>query len=294
MHKQNPHLNGYDMPALVRAIPELAKHVIKNPRGRETINFSDPISVKLLNQALLKHHYGVQVWDLPEGFLCPPIPGRMDYLLAVADLLDGLNISQKIRALDIGTGANLIYPILGAAHLGWSWVGSDVDPRSIKHANLIKDSNKNLKSEIQIRQQKHKHVIFDGMIQSDEYFDVTVCNPPFHKSAQDAAKGSARKSANLNRNKHKRGSTLQGNQALNFSGQSNELWCEGGEKAFVRNMIRESQQYAQQVGLFTCLVSKKENVKPLVDEVRKLNGQVSVHEMGQGNKISRFLAWSFN
>ena len=70
MHLNNPHKNGYDMSALVTALPELSAHIIQNPNGRETINFSNPIAVKLLNQALLKHHYDVQVWDLPEGFLC--------------------------------------------------------------------------------------------------------------------------------------------------------------------------------------------------------------------------------
>ena len=182
---------------------------------------------------------------------------------------------------------------MGQRHLQWSWVASDVDLRSVKHANLIKNSNANLKSAIHIRQQKNVNKIFDGIIKENDYFHVSVCNPPFHSSAEEAAQGSARKSANLNRNKKKRGSSFQGSEALNFSGQSNELWCKGGEKAFVMKMINESQAFAQQVGLFTCLISKKENVKPLVKSIRHLNGDVTVHEMAQGNKISRFLAWSF-
>ena len=41
----------------------------------------------MLNRAILMHHYGVKSWDIPAGYLCPPIPGRADYIHSVADLL---------------------------------------------------------------------------------------------------------------------------------------------------------------------------------------------------------------
>lgn len=293
MHKRNPHINGYDMQALVSTLPELAKHIVRAPNGRDSIAFSNPESVKVLNKALLAHHYNVKDWDIPKGYLCPPIPGRLDYLLSLSDM--SKKNDAVIRALDVGTGANLIYPLLGASHLTWQWVASDIDGVSIKNGKHILERNSDLKNKIELRLQKNKHSIFKDIIQSGEYFDVTVCNPPFHESQQAAIEGTQRKNRNLNRNKQKRGSSLKklDKAALNFAGQSNELWCDGGERRFVSGMIDESAEFKDQVGLFTSLISKKENVAPLKTKLKKLGASVSVHEMAQGQKISRYLAWTF-
>ncbi|GHZ50174.1 hypothetical protein VCSRO8_3361 [Vibrio cholerae] len=163
LHPRNRHRGQYDFPALIKVVPELQSHVMKNPKGQWTINFADPIAVKLLNKALLALHYGVTYWDIPEGFLCPPIPGRADYIHRVADLLlkdnPKLNPSQ-VTALDIGVGANCIYPIVGVTEYGWSWVGSDVDPVSIQQASLIVQSNSKLQGHIECRLQNNsQHIL---------------------------------------------------------------------------------------------------------------------------------------
>ena len=295
------------MDALVKSLPELSKHIIQAPNGRKSINFSDSLSVKLLNKSLLKCHYGIDYWDIPRGFLCPPIPGRMDYLLAVADEINKKAVvDSTVQALDIGTGANLIYPILGATHLDWQWIASDVEQKSIDNAKTIIEKNSALKDTVHVRKQGQPKHIFNGVIKEGEFFDVTMCNPPFHGSQEEAMKGSERKNKNLQRNKGKRlsklkGSKVQGSKVqenakdnLNFSGQSNELWCDGGERRFVSKMITESERYKKQVGLFTCLISKKDNVAPLLKQLNKLGAQSKTVEMAQGNKISRFLAWSFS
>lgn len=78
-----------------------------------SVNFADPLAVKTLNKALLAHFYGVTHWDIPDGFLCPPVPGRADYVHHLADLLaddNGGVVPKQATVLDIGTGANLIYP----------------------------------------------------------------------------------------------------------------------------------------------------------------------------------------
>lgn len=302
MHVKNPHLNGYDMTSLVKASPSLKPYIIKSKQGRETINFSDEQGVKALNKALLIHHYQLTFWDIPNGHLCPPIPGRADYLLALNDVLrsetDCQNVaSNDIKALDIGTGANLIYPIVGHQLLNWQFVASDIDAGSIKNAQRIIDHNPMLGSHVELRLQSDTQKIFAGIIQSGEYFHVTCCNPPFHKSAEAALAGSVRKNKNLARNKQKRQSQLKSKAShahLNFSGKSNELWCKGGELAFVKNMILESKQVAKQVGLFSCLISKKENLAPLKAALHAQKARkVGVDEMHQGNKVSRFIYWSF-
>jgi len=308
LHPRNQHTGRYDFELLVAALPELKVHLVKNPVGEDTINFSEPLAVKLLNKALLAHHYGVKHWDIPAGYLCPPIPGRADYIHRVADILNSDGQCepynhQSVKALDIGVGANCIYPIIGATEYKWRCTGSDVDPVSVKVANFIAESNVNLKGKIKARLQKDSESIFKGVIKDNERYDVTICNPPFHSSLEEAEKGTQRKLDNLAANRAKKaGQTLkpeakkakQNKPTLNFGGQKAELWCPGGEAAFIMKMARESQLFATQVLWFTTLISKKDNVDMIRSELGKLKAkQVKVVEMSQGQKVSRFVAWTF-
>ncbi|WP_146491205.1 23S rRNA (adenine(1618)-N(6))-methyltransferase RlmF [Vibrio sp. T20] len=316
LHPRNQHTGRYDFELLVAALPELKEHLIKNPVGEDTINFSDPLAVKLLNKALLAHHYGVKHWDIPAGYLCPPIPGRADYIHRVADILNSDGQGEpynhaSVKALDIGVGANCIYPIIGATEYKWRCTGTDVDSVSIKTANFIAESNPNLKGKIRARLQADSESIFKGVIKDNERYDVTICNPPFHSSLEEAKKGSQRKLDNLAANRAKKAgqsfkpetnkkpvkldkSTKQDKPTLNFGGQKAELWCPGGEAAFIMKMARESQLFATQVLWFTTLISKKDNVDMVRSELGKLRAkQVKVVEMSQGQKVSRFIAWTF-
>ncbi|MEZ8722825.1 23S rRNA (adenine(1618)-N(6))-methyltransferase RlmF [Vibrio pomeroyi] len=316
LHPRNQHTGRYDFELLVSALPELKEHLIKNPMGEDTINFSDPLAVKLLNKALLAHHYGVKHWDIPAGYLCPPIPGRADYIHRVADILNSDGQGEpynhaSVKALDIGVGANCIYPIIGATEYKWRCTGTDVDSVSIKTANFIAESNPNLKGKIRARLQADSESIFKGVIKDNERYDVTICNPPFHSSLEEAEKGSQRKLDNLAANRAKKAgqsfkpetnkksvkldkSTKQEKPTLNFGGQKSELWCPGGEAAFIMKMARESQLFATQVLWFTTLISKKDNVDMVRSELGKLRAkQVKVVEMSQGQKVSRFIAWTF-
>ena len=289
LHPLNIHKNGYDFPLLIKSCPRLNQYVDKNSHGNLSIDFANPEAVKALNTALLEHHYGVKGWDIPEGALCPPIPGRVDYIHYVADLLAE---THEVKLLDIGTGANGIYPLLACKTYGWQCVGSDINAQPLENVSTIIEHNTDLKDNFTLRHQADKNQFFKGIIQPNEYFDVTVCNPPFHASEEDALKGSRRKVNNLARN---RGDNAQiKNAPLNFGGMEAELWCKGGEALFLKKMIKESKQFANQVGWFTSLVSKGENVKPLMKLINK-SGAIEAQEieMTQGNKITRMLAWRF-
>ncbi len=91
LHPRNRDLAGYDFPALAAASPGLARYLVTTPAGTHTIDFANPAAVKAFNRALLIHHYGIAGWDIPAGYLCPPIPGRADYIHHVADLLASCN-----------------------------------------------------------------------------------------------------------------------------------------------------------------------------------------------------------
>lgn len=290
LHPNNRHQGRYNFSKLCLKTPELNQHLKSNPKGDQTIDFSNAKSVLCLNKALLAQFYGIQFWDLPEAYLCPPIPGRADYIHYLADLIesDKLNkANKKVHIVDVGTGANLIYPIIGSQEYAWNFVASDIDDNAINSAKLIAEANPNLKRKIKVIHQTNKQSFFEGLITGNDYFEATMCNPPFHGSAEEAQAGSDRKWRNLKGKNHK-------NTPLNFGGKNNELWCEGGERAFVRAMIKESVKFKTQVGWFTTLISKEDNLKPLQQVLSKLGAEkINIIPISQGQKVSRILAWSF-
>lgn len=293
LHPRNRHQGRYDFPALLQAHPALARFVIRNPYGKPSIDFADPAAVRTFNRALLAQLYGLHHWDIPEGYLCPPVPGRADYLHGLADVLATSNAGiiprgEQVRVLDIGTGANCIYPLLGHIDYGWQFVGSDIDPQALAAAqrNLVANG---LDQAIELRLQSQRTQIFRGLLRADERFHLTLCNPPFHASASEAHSGSRRKWRNLGKLDPSRQLP-----ALNFGGQHNELWCPGGELTFIQQMIEESREHAAQVLWFSCLVSKAGNLPLLHARLRQVGArQIRQVDMAQGQKQSRFLAWSF-
>ncbi|PFG10806.1 23S rRNA (adenine(1618)-N(6))-methyltransferase RlmF [Marinobacter sp. LV10MA510-1] len=298
LHPRNLHKQGYDFPSLVKSCPPLAPYVHTNAYGNLSIEFADPLAVKALNTALLKQYYRVIDWDIPEGSLCPPIPGRADYIHYIAELLgvgepttNQANTRPNISLLDIGTGANGIYPLLACQIYGWQCVGSDINRQSLENVASIIANNPSLKDRFTLRKQHDKSHIFEGIIQTGEFFDVSVCNPPFHGSQEEALKGSQRKINNLARN---RGEQKITSSTLNFGGLEAELWCKGGERLFLKKLIKESQVFSTQCRWFTSLVSKIDNVKPAKKLILKL-GAIDVREieMKQGKKTTRILAWTF-
>jgi 23S rRNA (adenine1618-N6)-methyltransferase len=263
-----------------------------NEYGDESIDFFDPSAVKSLNKALLKHHYKIDFWDIPENYLCPPIPGRADYIHYVADLLAAENNGKVprgpvITCLDIGIGASCIYPIIGTTEYGWSFVGADIDPVSIHSARKIVEMNPVLNERIGLRLQANSKQILQGIIQKDEHFDVTVCNPPFHSSAAEAQSGTLRKLSNLKRKKMRAG-------VLNFGGKNNELWCEGGEVRFVADLVAESKRFSNSCLWFTTLISRQSNLKFALQALKSVGAaEVKTIPMSQGNKSSRVVGWTF-
>src|SRR3569832_1952774 len=86
-HPRNKHQGRYDFNVLVACNPELQAFLKQNAYQGEPIDFFDPRAVKALNEALLISFYGVSNWNIPADYLCPPVPGRADYIHHIADLL---------------------------------------------------------------------------------------------------------------------------------------------------------------------------------------------------------------
>jgi len=292
LHPRNKHRERYDFPQLIACFPDLKPFVRENDFKDDSIDFADAAAVKTLNRALLKLHYGVEHWDIPEGYLCPPIPGRADYVHNVADLLrrnffGNIPVGAQVKGLDVGVGANCIYPIIGTVEYGWSFIGADIDQVALDSAQTIISGNDPLQTSIECRLQPNKNDYFYGILLKDEKVDFTICNPPFFSSITEAKQANKRKVNNLTETKNSRV-----NQ--NFGGQASELVYDGGEERFIRNMARQSIKFSDNCLWFTCLVSKQSNLRSIYRVLEDLEAEeVITIPMGQGNKSSRLVAWTF-
>jgi 23S rRNA (adenine1618-N6)-methyltransferase len=292
LHPRNRYRQDYNFEILKKVQPDLEPYILTNKYRNKTIDFFKPNAVKMLNNALLKQHYAIEYWDFPSNYLCPPIPGRLDYIHYVSDLLASSNKGSipkgnNVRCLDIGVGANCIYPILGVMEYDWHFVASEVDKRSYASAQKIIDLNSKLKNKVELRLQTNSIDIFKGIIYPKEKIDLTICNPPFHSSAKEAEWSSKRKLKNL---KKKKGEGL----VLNFGGKSNELWYDGGEEKFLSQMIIQSKMFANNVLWFTSLISKESSLKAVYKKLKEMGVKdVKTIPMATGNKKSRIVAWTF-
>ncbi len=292
LHPRNKHRERYDFKALMATCPALADFVSVNQYGDESVDFFNPEAVRTLNKALLDHFYGIKNWDFPPNYLCPPIPSRADYIHHIADVLGENNNGKvpkgaQIKCLDIGVGSNCIYPIIGKKEYAWSFIASDIDAVSIESARKIISLNPFLQEKIDIRFQPNAAHFFDGILEKNERIDLSICNPPYNSSMEEAQSGSLRKLRNLKQKKVTK-------VVLNFGGQNNELWCEGGEVRFIKDMITESVQYGSNCLWFSTLVSKELSLPEIYTALKEAKAaETKTVAMGQGNKTSRIVAWTF-
>ena len=285
MHKNNKHKGDYDFDKLSEIHEPLADYVHIGKSGKQTIDFSKQIAVKVLNTALLKYHYKIEYWQFPHKHLCPPIPGRVEYIHLIHDLLKLSGINNHARLLDIGTGATCIYPLLGSREYNWKFIASETDKNAFENSAKIIKMN-NLEKQIELRFQSNWESILKGIIKPNDKICATICNPPFYKSQSDADKENRSKLSGLGKN------SLKADR--NFSGTQKELIYPGGEKAFLHNYLYQSSLFKTNCFWFTSLVSKKEFVKSMNLSLKKLGAkEIKTISMQLGNKTSRIVAWTF-
>jgi len=284
VHLENPFNTSYSFPSLCKAYTPLTNFILKTDKQTDTIDFSNSDAVYALNKALLLDVCDLNDWTIPKGYLCPPIPSRADYLFYIKDLIRTTNTTSTISGIDIGVGANCVFPLIAASLLGWHITGIDSSPEAIHWANKNLEKNAHLTKYITLIQQNNPANLFPDLTQSQQKFDFSMCNPPFYKSAKEAALHNQKKNKNLN---------IKASDSRNFGGQSNELWCNGGEALFLKRMIKQSQAYKENINWFTSLVSSKDNLPKLVKLIHKLGATSKIIPMTHGNKKTRILAWSF-
>ncbi|CAD2107284.1 hypothetical protein YYG_00801 [Plasmodium vinckei petteri] len=140
-----------------------------------------------------------------KNFLCPCVPGRANYIHIISDLTsinslenykDNINTyiyrnnndinntqillyGNIIKVLDVGVGANCIYPLLGNIVYKWSYIGVDINIDSLKYSyiNIILNNKEN---DILLMYQHDKHKIFLNVIKDSDLYFFTMCNPPYY------------------------------------------------------------------------------------------------------------------
>lgn len=145
---------------------------------------------------------------------------------------------ERVAVLDIGVGANCIYPLLGSREYGWRFVGSDVSEASLAVAERNVRMNA-LEGNISLRLQPRRENVFVNVVKPGEFYSLTMCNPPFHNSREQVNVCPVRV----------------------LDAQDHEIMCEGGEWQFILNMIEESKIVCAQVLWFTTLVARAATVK---------------------------------
>jgi 23S rRNA (adenine1618-N6)-methyltransferase len=171
---------------------------------------------------------------------------------------------------------------------GWQFVGSETDADALSNAKAIVQAN-DLSEAIELRTQTVRAATFSGVIKPNEQFDLTLCNPPFHATLDEAREGTQRKWRNL-------GKTDESNNVptLNFGGLVAELCCAGGEEAFARRMVADSARHPVSCLWFTTLVSKAASLPGVYRAIKKAGAlDVRTINMAQGQKKSRIVAWTF-
>lgn len=174
MHPRNKYAeNPPDFSFLASKYPTFNQYVFLTPNGKARIDWTDFNANRELTRVLLMHDFGIQWW-IPDGQLCPTVPNRTNYIHWIQDLLTSCpspwrsSVDDLTWGFDIGTGANCIYPLLGAALQGWHFIGTDVTDTALEWARWNVQQNPHLAGLISIRSVKDFEHQLDKKINEDK------------------------------------------------------------------------------------------------------------------------------
>ncbi|CAN8239542.1 unnamed protein product [Cochlearia groenlandica] len=307
--------------------------------SRPRIDWTDYNATRELTRVLLLHDHGVNWW-IPDGQLCPTVPNRSNYIHWINDLLSSEILKcfgcvgvSKVRGFDIGTGANCIYPLLGASLFGWSFVGSDVTGVALEWAEKNVKSNPHISDLIEIRDSKVVHECYSeprvhevenrdlSIVQecSSESFVHKVENREIEKHGSVTVPDEIAFSSTFQSGYMepaillgvvKEGETFDFcmcnppffeafeeaglNPKTSCGGTREEMVCDGGEQAFVTRIIEDSVVLRQRFRWYTSMLGKKANLKLLISKLWEVGVTiVKTTEFVQGQTSRWGLAWSF-
>lgn len=269
-----------DFLTLIKEFPELKKYILKqNEDNEEEFQFdwsNNELSL-LMDKSILNYYFNIKYYDIPKGFLIPPIPSRINYINLINSIITKLikDIDIKnIIGIDIGTGANIIYPILGYSIYKWKFICTEINKEAYNNAKLILQKN-NLENNINIIKQNNKDNIFISILNRENKYIFSMCNPPYY-NYENEIKLEDKKRDN----------------EYNFD----EIYYKNGEYGFFQRYFEESICYKNNVFLYTILIGKKINAENIYDKLSSYNDIIKIYNMQKiltGNNVRYIIYWSF-
>ena len=281
-NKKNIFYNDFkpDFLTLIKEFPELKKYILKqNEDNEEEFQFdwsNNELSL-LMDKSILNYYFDIKYYDIPKGFLIPPIPSRINYInlinSIITKLINDIDI-KNIIGIDIGTGANIIYPILGYSIYKWKFICTEINKEAYNNAKLILQKN-NLENNINIIKQNNKDNIFISILNRENKYIFSMCNPPYY-NYENEIKLEDKKRDN----------------EYNFD----EIYYKNGEYGFFQRYFEESICYKNNVFLYTILIGKKINAENIYDKLSSYNDIIKIYNMQKiltGNNVRYIIYWSF-
>jgi 23S rRNA (adenine1618-N6)-methyltransferase len=269
-----------DFLTLIKEFPELKKYILKQNEDNEgefQFDWSNNELSLLMDKSILNYYFDIKYYDIPKGFLIPPIPSRINYINLINSIITKLikDIDIKnIIGIDIGTGANIIYPILGYSIYKWKFICTEINKEAYNNAKLILQKN-NLENNINIIKQNNKDNIFISILNRENKYIFSMCNPPYY-NYENEIKLEDKKRDN----------------EYNFD----EIYYKNGEYGFFQRYFEESICYKNNVFLYTILIGKKINAENIYDKLSSYSDIIKIYNMQKiltGNNIRYIIYWSF-
>ena len=269
-----------DFLTLIKEFPELKKYILKQNEDNEAefqFDWSNNELSLLMDKSILNYYFDIKYYDIPKGFLIPPIPSRINYINLINSIITKLikDIDIKnIIGIDIGTGANIIYPILGYSIYKWKFICTEINKEAYNNAKLILQKN-NLENNINIIKQNNKDNIFISILNRENKYIFSMCNPPYY-NYENEIKLEDKKRDN----------------EYNFD----EIYYKNGEYGFFQRYFEESICYKNNVFLYTILIGKKINAENIYDKLSSYNDIIKIYNMQKiltGNNVRYIIYWSF-
>ena len=281
-NKKNIFYNDFkpDFLTLIKEFPELKKYILKQNEDNEAefqFDWSNNELSLLMDKSILNYYFDIKYYDIPKGFLIPPIPSRINYInlinSIITKLINDIDI-KNIIGIDIGTGANIIYPILGYSIYKWKFICTEINKEAYNNAKLILQKN-NLENNINIIKQNNKDNIFISILNRENKYIFSMCNPPYY-NYENEIKLEDKKRDN----------------EYNFD----EIYYKNGEYGFFQRYFEESICYKNNVFLYTILIGKKINAENIYDKLSSYSDIIKIYNMQKiltGNNVRYIIYWSF-
>ncbi|KAL8604628.1 hypothetical protein ACOMHN_013408 [Nucella lapillus] len=279
MHPRNRYkISRPNFEALGQKYPEFKVHLVENTKGKPALDFQNPEALRVLTVCMLKEDYNLKI-EIPPDRLVPTLPLRLNYVHWIEDITKDWN-KQKLNAIDIGTGACCVYPILATSANPWHFLATEADDVNFSYAIKNMEENK-LSDRIKVVKVTPS-MILEGVIQTETTYDFCMCNPPFfsdHFEAQGLV------SRSPSRPEAKTMSTASPQEGI----------VAGGEVAFIRRLIEESNFLQDKIRVYTTMLGKKASLAPLKEILRRYKiTNFATTEFCQGKTMRWGLAWTFD